>query len=176
MDLIALQSLLDNTAFAVLMMAVLAYWSGTAFPNIPFLSSLGLAGMAIANLCLATLLGARWLEAGYFPLSNLYESLLFLAWGVTAIHLFAEWMSRSRLVGAIASPLAMVIVAFAALTLPADMQQAEPLVPALKSNWLMMHVSVMMLSYATLLVGSLLSVAFLLVTRGQAVSLRGSSF
>ncbi len=176
MDLIALQTILDNTAFAVLMMTALAYWVSAAFPKLPMLPTLGLAGMMIANLCLATLLGARWLEAGYFPLSNLYESLLFLAWGITAIHLLAEALSRSRLVGVFTSPLATGIVAFAALTLPGDMQQAEPLVPALKSNWLMMHVSVMMLSYATLLVGSLLSVAFLVVTRGQAVSLRGSSF
>jgi cytochrome c-type biogenesis protein CcsB len=49
------------------------------------------------------------------------------------------------------------------------------LVPALKSNWLMMHVSVMLLSYAALLVGSLLAIAFLLVTRGQAIELKGSS-
>ncbi|MEM1425708.1 MAG: c-type cytochrome biogenesis protein CcsB, partial [Cyanobacteria bacterium P01_H01_bin.130] len=48
-------------------------------------------------------------------------------------------------------------------------------VPALKSNWLMMHVSVMMLSYATLMVGSLMAIAFLGVTRGQDVVLRGSS-
>jgi cytochrome c-type biogenesis protein CcsB len=55
------------------------------------------------------------------------------------------------------------------------MQGSEPLVPALKSNWLMMHVSVMLISYAALLVGSLLAIAFLIVTRGQAVELKGSS-
>jgi len=47
------------------------------------------------------------------------------------------------------------------------------LMPALKSNWLMMHVSVMMLSYAALMVGSL-AIAFL-VTRGKNIELRGSS-
>jgi cytochrome c-type biogenesis protein CcsB len=70
----------------------------------------------------------------------------------------------------------MLITAFAALRLPDDMQASAPLVPALKSNWLMMHVSVMMLSYATLLVGSVLAIAFLFVTRGQEIELRGSSF
>ncbi len=55
------------------------------------------------------------------------------------------------------------------------MQAAEPLVPALKSNWLMMHVSVMMLSYAALMVGSLLAIAFLIVTRGHNIQLQGSS-
>ena len=175
MDLFALQGLLDNTAFLVLFLTMLIYWTGVAFRQISILSTMGTVGMAIANLCITALLICRWIEAGYFPISNLYESLFFLAWGVTAVHLFAEKISASHLVGAVTSPVAMGIVAFAALSLPADMQTSAPLVPALKSNWLMMHVSVMMLSYATLMVGSLMAIAFLFVTRGQAVELRGSS-
>lgn len=175
MDLVALQNWLDNVSFAVLFLTMLIYWSGAAFPQIPYLSVLGTAGMAIANLCIATLLGARWIEAGYFPLSNLYESLFFLTWGITTVHLIAEYNSGSRLVGVATAPVAMGITAFAALSLPPEMQSAEPLVPALKSNWLMMHVSVMMLSYAALMVGSLLAIAFLIVTRGQNIELRGSS-
>jgi cytochrome c-type biogenesis protein CcsB len=125
---------------------------------------------------MATLLGARWIEAGYFPLSNLYESLFFLTWGITAVHLIAENSSRSRLVGVVTAPVAMGIAAFATLTLPSNMQISEPLVPALKSNWLMMHVSVMMLSYSALMVGALLAIAFLIVTGGQNIQLQGSSF
>ncbi len=175
MDLVKLQNILDNISFAVLFVTMLVYWVGAAFPKLPYLSTLGTTGMAIANLCMAALLGSRWLEAGYFPLSNLYESLFFLAWGITAMHFVAEKMSRSRLVGVVTAPIAMAITAFAALTLPDEMQASAPLVPALKSNWLMMHVSVMMLSYATLMVGSLLAIAFLVVTRGQQIELKGSS-
>jgi cytochrome c-type biogenesis protein CcsB len=166
---------LDNTSFLLLFVTMLIYWGGAAFPGIPYLQVLGTAGVGIANLCIAALLGARWLEAGYFPLSNLYESLFFLAWGITAMHLVAEYISRSRLVGVATTPVAMGVTAFAALSLPPEMQSSAPLVPALKSNWLMMHVSVMMLSYATLMVGALLSIAFLIVTRGQKIELRGSS-
>ncbi|MGB3694245.1 MAG: c-type cytochrome biogenesis protein CcsB [Spirulinaceae cyanobacterium] len=175
MNLVELQNILDNISFAVLLVTMLVYWVGAAFPNLTYLPALGTAGMGIANLCIAALLSARWLEAGYFPLSNLYESLFFLTWGITTIHFIAQRMSRSNLVGVFTAPLAMGIAAFAALTLPAQLQGAEPLVPALKSNWLMMHVSVMMLSYATLMVGSLLAIAFLIVTRGEKVELRGSS-
>ncbi|OUL19831.1 c-type cytochrome biogenesis protein CcsB [Nostoc sp. RF31YmG] len=175
MNLVVLQNWLDNASFAVLFFTMLVYWVGAAFPNLPVIAALGTAGMAIANLCIATLLGARWIEAGYFPLSNLYESLFFLTWGITTIHLIAENSSRSRLVGVVTAPVAMGIAAFATLTLPSAMQAAEPLVPALKSNWLMMHVSVMMLSYAALMVGSLLAIAFLIVTRGQNIQLQGSS-
>ncbi|HEY9880372.1 MAG TPA: c-type cytochrome biogenesis protein CcsB [Leptolyngbyaceae cyanobacterium] len=175
MDLITLQGWLDNLSFAVLFVTMLLYWSAAAFPRLAWLPNLGTAGMAIGNLAIATLLIARWIEAGYFPMSNLYESLFALAWGVTTMHLVAERMSRSSLVGTVTAPVAMGIAAFAALTLPDTMQASEPLVPALKSNWLMMHVSVMLLSYAALMVGALLAIAFLVVTRGQAVELRGSS-
>ena len=175
MDLVTLENTLDNCSFAILFVTMLIYWGGVAFPKIPYLPALGTAGMAIANLCIACLLGARWIEAGYFPISNLYESLFFLTWGVTAVHLVAEHLSRSRLVGAATAPVAMGISAFAALSLPADMQASAPLVPALKSNWLMMHVSVMMISYSALMVGSLLAIAFLVVTWGQPVTLKGSS-
>ena len=69
----------------------------------------------------------------------------------------------------------MFIVGFATLSLPDGMQKAAPLVPALKSNWLMMHVSIMMFSYSTLIIGSLLSIVFLILTRGKQINLKGSS-
>ncbi len=175
LTLAGLESWLDNAAFVVLFAAMLAYWSGLAFEQVKALPIIGGAGMAAGNLAMAALLTARWIEGGYFPLSNLYESLFFIAWGITAVHFAAEKMTDSRWVGAVTSPVAMGIAAFAALTLPDTMQVSEPLVPALKSNWLMMHVSVMLLSYAALMVGSLIAIAFLIVTRGQAVELKGSS-
>ena len=175
MDLVNLQNTLDNISFAVLFITMLCYWIGTAFPNLTLLPKLGTTGFIVANLAIASLLIARWLEGGYFPISNLYESLFFLTWGITAVHLIAENMTGSRLVGVVTSPIAMGITAFAALSLPVDMQHSEPLVPALKSNWLMMHVSVMMFSYSALIVGSLVAIAFLIMTQGKEIQLRGSS-
>ncbi|PZO22298.1 MAG: c-type cytochrome biogenesis protein CcsB [Leptolyngbya foveolarum] len=175
LNLADLEGWLDNAAFAILFATMLVYWAGLAFSEVKLLPVIGNAGMAIANLSLAALLTARWIEGGYFPLSNLYESLFFIAWGITAVHFAAERMSGSRWVGAMTAPVAMGITAFAALTLPDTMQVSEPLVPALKSNWLMMHVSVMLLSYSALMVGALIAIAFLIVTRGQAVELKGSS-
>ncbi len=175
MDLVSLQVLLGNLSFAVLFGALIVYWVNLSFSNFGYLNTLGTILVAIANLAIAALLGARWIEAGYFPISNLYESLFFLGWGITLVHLFAEKMTRSRFVGVFTSPILLGISAFATLTLPPDMQMAEPLVPALKSNWLMMHVSVMMLSYAALLVGSLVAIAFLFITWGQQIEIRGSS-
>ena len=55
------------------------------------------------------------------------------------------------------------MIGFSTLILPIEMQKITPLVPALQSNWLMLHVSMMMLSYATLILGALFSTLFLLI-------------
>ena len=69
--------------------------------------------------------------------------------------------------GGCGHPMGLGCIAFASFALPDQLQSAAPLVPALRSSWLVMHVSVIMVSYAALLVGSLLSLAVLLTDRGQ---------
>jgi cytochrome c-type biogenesis protein CcsB len=115
----------------------------------------------LSNFLFILTLATRWFTEGYFPLSNLYESLIFLCWAISSIHLYVESRTNSRLIGALTTPLLFFISGFASLTLPPEMQKALPLVPSLQSNWLMMHVSMMMVSYATLIVGSLLSILYL---------------
>ncbi len=137
------------------------------------LQLMGRIAIIVSNLLLVILLCNRWKESGHFPLSNLYESLMFLSWSFTLIHLFIEnWtqgekteeMSMGKYIGAITTPSALFTNAFATFTLPKEMQGSSSLVPALQSNWLMMHVTVMILSYAALILGSLLSIAFLIIT------------
>ena len=78
----------------------------------------------------------------------------------------------SPIVAAAATPMGLGCIAFASFALPDQLQSAAPLVPALRSSWLVMHVSVIMVSYAALLVGSLLSLAVLVTDRDQALELR----
>ena len=137
-------------------------------------------GIIISNILLGLLLLLRWKESGHFPLSNLYESLMFLSWCFTSLHLYIDNYTSlptslqkenfvRKLLGAITTPSALLTNAFATFTLPKEMQEAAPLVPALQSNWLMMHVTVMILSYAALILGSLMSIAFLIVTAKKSV-------
>lgn len=170
-----IQGYLDNLTFLSLFIAMLAYWSSISFTSLKLGSKIGFISVCIANVTIFTNLGSRWLENGYFPLSNLYESLMFFIWGITAITIVIEKTVAISLIGAVTTPLSMFVVAFATLSLPEGMQKAAPLVPALKSNWLMMHVSIMMLSYSTLITGSLLSILFLVLTLGKNVSLQGNS-
>lgn len=159
------------TFFLLLTVLPLAFWSLSGQRSSGAVRLL----VAAANLCLTAQLVLRWLDSGHFPISNLYESLCFLAWGCTLVQLLVERSWPSPLVPAAATPVALGCVAFASFALPDRLQEASPLVPALRSSWLMMHVSVIMLSYAALLVGSLLSLAVLFTSRGQDLELRSSS-
>jgi cytochrome c-type biogenesis protein CcsB len=173
-----IQSSLDNLIFVVLLLTTIVYWAGLIYTNFKFLTKISFGGILIANTGLFCLLSLRWLNYGYFPLSNLYESLMFLAWGITFTSAFLEQKTQSSIIGSISTPISLFVVGFAGLSLPENMQAPSPLVPALKSNWLMMHVTVMMLSYASLIVGSLLGILFLILTIGREdeITLQGNSY
>ena len=173
MDWDTLQNFSSNIVFGILLFAMTIYWvSLSFFKGTNNLVKIGRISSITANVLLFLILASRWIVAGYFPLSNLYESLLFLTWTLLTIYLYIEHKTKSKLMGAILIPVALLITGFANLTLSPEMQKASPLVPALQSNWLMMHVSMMMLSYATLIMGSLLCILFLVISKYQDVDLQ----
>lgn len=129
-----------------------------------------------SNLSLGLSLLIRWVTNRYFPLSNLYESLIFLTWCLTFIMLIINKKINNKLVLAIISPISLLIISFISFCLPEYLKTAAPLVPALRSNWLVMHVTVMMLSYAILITGSLLSTLFLIISKGKQVKIYGNSY
>ena len=145
----------------LLFWGMVMYWISLVIPKNNLIFKLSRGIVLISNLLFGSTLLIRWVGEGYFPLSNLYESLIFLSWTISFIHLFVESKTQSRIIGSLATPLVFFISGFSSLTLPVEMQKALPLVPSLQSNWLMMHVSMMMISYATLIVGSLFSLLYL---------------
>ena len=74
-----IQSLLDNLVFLNLLLVTIIYWASLIYSDFKFLAKVGFYGNLCANGLIVILLGLRWLNFGYFPLSNLYESLIFLA-------------------------------------------------------------------------------------------------
>ena len=173
MDWNAIQNFLSNIVFAILLIAMILYWVNLSFFNkTTFLVKIGRISIGVANILLFIVLSSRWIVAGYFPLSNLYESLLFLTWSLLSLYLYIEFKTRSKLIGSILIPVALFISGFSNLTLSPEMQKSSPLVPALQSNWLMLHVSMMLLSYATLIVGSLLCLLFLVIAKSKDVDLK----
>src|SRR5690606_8945650 len=122
-------------------------------------------GIIITFFGITGLLLTRWLYSGHFPLSNLYESLIFLSWAFSIIHMVSYIKNKKKNnLNAITAPSAIFIQGFATSGLLNNMPQSAILVPALQSQWLMMHVSMMILGYGALLCGSLLSIALLVIT------------
>jgi len=129
----------------------------------------------VVNLLIALQLLFRWQISGHFPISNLYESLYFLTWGITMGQLLIEKEYQSPIIPSIAVPIELLTVAFACFVLPEDLKLSSNLVPALRSSWLVMHVSVVMLSYAALIIGSLLSASVLFINTNKPLQIRSSS-
>jgi len=91
----------------------------------------------------------RWLEShrmgiGHVPLANFYESLVVFAWAVAGCCLWMDWHLRTREAPAFAIPFAFLILAYASF---GTESRIEPLVPALQSNWLLVHVATCFLGY-----------------------------
>nr|YP_003587718.1 cytochrome c biogenesis protein [Anomochloa marantoidea]ACT15456.1 cytochrome c biogenesis protein [Anomochloa marantoidea] len=120
-------------------------------------------GMIATFFSITGFLVSRWASSGHFPLSNLYESLIFLSWALYIIHMIPKIQSAKNDLSIITAPSTILTQGFATSGLLTEMHQSTILVPALQSQWLMMHVSMMLLSYATLLCGSLFSAALLII-------------
>jgi len=94
----------------------------------------------------------RWVESyrlgiGHAPLSNLYESLIFFAWTIAVVYLVIEKKYENRIIGAFTAPLAFLAMAYASMS-PNISDRIQPLLPALKSNWLIAHVMACFIGYA----------------------------
>jgi cytochrome c-type biogenesis protein CcsB len=132
-------------------------------------------GRLASIVTLAGLLGQtlavihRWIESydlgiGHAPLSNLYESLIFFAWTIVFLYLLIEWRTKNRSLGVFATPLAFLAMAYASYS-PTISSRIQPLVPALKSNWLIAHVLTCFFGYAAFGLAFGLSVMYLLKKR-----------
>ena len=113
----------------------------------------------------------RWkssydLGIGHAPLANFYESLIFFAWAVMLLYLIIEWRTRSRSLGVFVIPVAFLLLAFASIS-PGVSDGIQPLIPALQSNWLTVHVLTCFLGYASFAVAFALGIMYLLKGRAR---------
>ena len=159
-------------AFSILLFS-LPFSLISAFKN---KSSYLVKGFAIiANILITLQLVSRWIISSHFPISNLFESLCFLSWGLILAQLLLEREYQTPIISTLSLPIILLTLGFACFILPEDLRSSGNLVPALRSYWLVMHVSVVMLSYASLIIGSCLSASVLLVDNNQALQIRSNS-
>jgi len=127
--------------------------TGTA-RYVKFASTATVIGLVANTLAVAH----RWYLSGRPPFASIYEMLLSFVWAVALLTLVAEKRFGVKIIGSITMPLAVVCVILMQL-LPSEVR---PLVPALQSTWLHVHVTLAMLSYAACALSCALAMMFLI--------------
>ena len=127
--------------------------TGTA-RYVKFASTATAIGLVANTLAVAH----RWYLSGRPPFASIYEMLLSFVWTVALLTLITEKKFGVKIIGSITMPLAVVCVILMQL-LPSEVR---PLVPALQSTWLHVHVTLAMLAYAACAVSFALAMMFLI--------------
>nr|YP_010937377.1 cytochrome c biogenesis protein [Syringa fauriei]WKW95386.1 cytochrome c biogenesis protein [Syringa fauriei] len=181
-----LEHILTHISFSIVSIVITIHLITFLVDEIRKLYDSSEKGMIMTFSCITGLLVTRWIYSGHFPLSNLYESLIFLSWSFSLIHIVPYFKKNQNFLSTIIGPSAIFTQGFATSGLLTEIHESTILVPALQSEWLIMHVSMMILAYAGLLCGSLLSVALLVIagrknrkfffTSNHLLNLNGSFF
>jgi ABC-type transport system involved in cytochrome c biogenesis permease subunit len=122
----------------------------------------------------------RWVYSyragfGHAPVSNLYESLVVLSWSLMLASLLFLRIKKSVQVLLFACPLVVLILMYASFA-PGMDSSLKPLVPALKSNWLLIHVITCMAGYAALALGTVLNICSLFAAPKQNGSTKETAY
>jgi len=142
------QVALTNTAG---LSSVMSFWVFVASNGVKksreLLLKAGAVVMAVGFVSLTTAIVMRGVEAGRFPLANLYESLLWFAWATMGGYLIISGAYGIRQLGWLASLTAATMFLYGSW-LPKTQHEITPLVPALVSYWRQIHVPPLIVSYA----------------------------
>jgi cytochrome c-type biogenesis protein CcsB len=114
--------------------------------------------MAIVGVLFQTFfIITRMIIGGHFPTSNMFEFTAFLCYTIVIAFIILYFMYRSAVLGAFVMPLAVILLAYASVY-PRDVQ---PLIPALQSYWLYIHVTTAALGQGAFAVGFVAGLIYL---------------
>lgn len=152
------ESTLFTLAFVLYVCSLLVY-SVALFAAREKWLKVGLILAAAGFLSHTAALIARTVTSGHAPFTNMYESLSFLSWAIVLALIVFGRSSRVPRLGAI---LMLIVVGLVALaSSPLMPKGATPLVPALQSYWLWLHVSVTLLGEAFFCIAFVSSLLYL---------------
>jgi ABC-type transport system involved in cytochrome c biogenesis permease subunit len=99
-----------------------------------------------ACLALTAALVRRGLQSGHWPLASRYEFALSFVWAVLAVYLLLEISWRDHRAGGFVLVFALLVATYA-VTRPPGQRTMAPLLPALRSVWLQLHVLTALVGY-----------------------------
>ena len=157
-------------------MSTAFYWLGMiSRKNSDSMELLGsrVAWLSVVLAVVGTLV--RWYEShqmgpdiGHIPVSNLYEVFVLFTWMTTAFYLYYESHYKTRAMGAFVMLVVSAAVAFLVwYTLVREAQAIQPLVPALQSGWMKLHVPANFIGYGTFAIAAMVAFAYLIKSQAQ---------
>jgi cytochrome c-type biogenesis protein CcsB len=160
-------------------MSTVFYWLGMFSRNqAPAMELIGsrLAWVAVGMALIGTMV--RWYESyllgadiGHIPVSNLYEVFVLFCWMTTAFYLYFEQQYETRSMGAFVMLVVSAAVGFLVwYSVAREAHEIQPLVPALKSWWMKLHVPANFVGYGTFALSAM--VAFAYLVKQQATETR----
>jgi cytochrome c-type biogenesis protein CcsB len=151
-------------------MSTVLYWIGLVVPRddntaLRLGSLMAWAGVTMALIGMLV----RWYEShqigpdiGHIPVSNLYEVFVLFCWLTTLFYLYYEQHYRTRALGAFVMLVVSAAVGFLLwYTVARDAHQIQPLVPALQSWWMKLHVPANFIGYGTFSLAAMVAFAYL---------------
>ncbi len=149
-----------NLGFAVYFLALLA--AVLALVTKQRWAELASVALLVIGVLVQTVyMGMRWHVAMRAPFSNMFESLVLFAWATVVVYLFVRARICIPALGAATALAAVLTLAYASKN-PSDVR---PLIPALQSNWLSVHVATCFFGYGGFAVSFLAAVSFLVSCR-----------
>ena len=151
-------------------MSTVFYWVGMLTRAGDAFESLGsrMAWVAVTLALVGTMV--RWYEShqigpdiGHIPVSNLYEVFVLFCWMTTLFYLYYEDQYKTRSMGAFSMLVVSAAVGFLLwYTLVREAHAIQPLVPALQSWWMKLHVPANFVGYGTFAIAAMLAFAYLI--------------
>lgn len=165
-------------------LSTLLYWVGLLAPRLAGAgdgtaggdagdnTALKLGSLFAWSAVVMALIGSlvRWYEShqigtgiGHIPVSNLYEVFVLFCWMTTLFYLYYEQHYRTRALGAFAMLIVSAAVGFLLwYTLVREAHAIQPLVPALQSWWMKVHVPANFVGYGTFAIAAMVAFAYLI--------------
>ncbi|MCX7913171.1 MAG: c-type cytochrome biogenesis protein CcsB [Thermodesulfovibrionales bacterium] len=152
------------------MIAMVTYITYLAFKQ-NFIGQIATTLTLLGFLSHTVAFGLRWKEFNdlmqmgllrSIPLTNLYESLIFFIWCTILAYLIIEFKYKNKSFGAFVTPIAGIALAF--IDISGMSKDIHPLIPALQSNWLLAHVTLSFIAYATFAISFATALIYLILT------------
>ena len=145
-----------NLSFGAYFLAMVFYAGSLFFKNKIF-PWVGRFFIACGILGLSIYIGVRWQAALRPPLSNMFESLVVFSWAIAVLLIFMDLKYKLKVVSALTALMGLLALGYASLL---D-KEIVPLLPALRSNWLTLHVLTCFIGYAALTIAFVSSIIIL---------------